>query len=55
MRDGALTITPVRVLQRSGDDVYFAGDLEAGLPVVVGGIEVATEGTAVRTATGCGQ
>ena len=52
MRDGALTITPVRVLQRS---VYVAGDLEAGLPVVVGGIEVATEGTAVRTATGCGQ
>ncbi len=52
VRDGALTIVPVRVLQRSDDDVYLTGALRAGQPVVVGGIEIATEGMAVRTAAG---
>ena len=52
VRDGALTIVPVRVLQRSDDDVYLTGALRAGQPVVVGGIEIATEGMAVRTTAG---
>ena len=52
MRDGALTIVPVRVLQRADDDVYLTGALRAGQPVVVGGIEIATEGMAVRTTAG---
>ncbi len=50
VRGDALTIVPVRVLQRAGDDVYVTGALAAGEPVVVGGIEIATEGMAVRTA-----
>ena len=50
VRDGVLTIVPVRVLQRSDDGVYVTGALTAGQPVVVGGIEIATEGMAVRTA-----
>ena len=50
VRGDALTILPVRVLQRAGDDVYVTGALAAGEPVVVGGIEIATEGMAVRTA-----
>ena len=52
VRDGGLTIVPVRVLQRSDDDVYLTGALRAGQPVVVGGIEIATEGMVVRTAAG---
>ena len=47
-----LTIVPVRVLQRSDDDVYVTGALEAGQPVVVGGIQLATEGMRVRTEAG---
>lgn len=49
VRGDELTILPVRVLQRFGDDVYVTGALTAGQPVVVGGIEIATEGMAVRT------
>ena len=49
VRNDALTIIPVRVLQRSDDSVYVTGALTAGQPVVVGGIEIATEGMAVRT------
>ena len=52
VRDGALTIVPVRVLQRSDDDVYLTGALRAGQPVVVGGMEIATEGMAVRVTAG---
>ena len=52
VRDGALTIVPVRVLQRSDDDVYLIGALHAGQPVVVGGIEIATEGMGVRMTAG---
>lgn len=47
--DTALTIVPVRVLQRSDDDVYVTGALEAGQAVTTGGIQFATEGMAVRT------
>ena len=54
VRGGALAILPVRVLQRHGDDVYVTGALTAGEPVVVGGIEFATEGMAVRTAAAAG-
>ena len=54
VRGGALAILPVRVLQRHGDDVYVTGALTAGEPVVVGGIEIATEGMAVRTAAAAG-
>ena len=50
--DTALTIVPVRVLQRSDDDVFATGALEAGQAVVVGGIQFATEGMAVRTTSG---
>ena len=52
VRDGAVTITPVRVLQRNDGDVYLTGPLRAGQPVVVGGIEIATEGMQVRTTAG---
>ena len=52
VRDNALTIVPVKVLQRADDDVYLVGALRAGQPVVVGGIEIATEGMAVRMTGG---
>ena len=53
VRDGTrLTIVPVRVLQRSDDDVYVTGALQAGQPVVVGGIRTPTEGMEVRVAAG---
>ena len=48
--DTLLTIVPVRVLQRSDDKVFVTGTLEAGQAVVIGGIQVATEGMVVRTA-----
>ena len=47
--DTVLTIVPVRVLQRSDDDVFATGALEAGQAVVVGGVQFATEGMVVRT------
>ena len=46
--DTLLTIVPVRVLQRSDDKVFVTGTLEAGQAVVIGGIQVGTEGMAVR-------
>ncbi len=46
--DTLLTIVPVRVLQRSNDKVFVTGTLEAGQAVVIGGIQVATEGMVVR-------
>lgn len=48
--DTLLTIVSVRVLQRSDDKVFVTGTLEAGQAVVIGGIQVATEGMVVRTA-----
>ena len=50
--DTLLTVVPVRVLQRSDDDVFVTGALEAGQPIVVGGIQVVTEGMIVRSASG---
>ena len=50
VRDGKVTIVPVRVLQRSDDVVYVTGALEADQPVVTGGVRLATEGMAVQTA-----
>ncbi|MDE2784657.1 MAG: efflux RND transporter periplasmic adaptor subunit [Gemmatimonadota bacterium] len=44
-----LTIVPVRVLQRADEVVYATGGLEDGQQVVVSGIQIATEGMAVRT------
>ncbi len=46
--DTRLTIVPVRVLQRSDDKVFVTGTLRAGQAVVIGGIQVATEGMVVR-------
>lgn len=47
--DGAVTIVPVRVLQRFDDTVFVMGGLRSGQEVVVGGIQFATEGMRVRT------
>ncbi len=49
VRADTVTIIPIRVLQRSDDNVFVIGGLQAGEAVVVGGIQVATEGMAVRT------
>lgn len=54
VRGGTVSIVPVRVLQRSDDAVYVTGALDAGAAVVVGGIQIATEGMAVRTEAGGG-
>lgn len=50
VRNDKLRIVPVEILQRLDDDVYVTGDLEAGEQVVVGGIQVGTDGMEVRTA-----
>lgn len=47
----AVTIVPVRVLQRFDDTVFVTGGLRSGQEVVVGGIQFATEGMRVRLAT----
>ena len=46
--DTRLTIVPVRVLQRFDDKVFVTGTLKDGQAVVIGGIQVATEGMVVR-------
>ncbi len=46
----AVTIVPVRVLQRFDDTVYVTGGLREGQDVVLTGIQFATEGMRVRTA-----
>ncbi len=46
---GAVTIVPVRALQRGDDEVYVTGDLEDGQAVITGGIQFATDGMRVRT------
>lgn len=52
LRSGNLvTIVPVQVLQRSDEMVYVTGGLEPGQPVVVSGLQIATEGMEVRTGT----
>ena len=47
--DEAVTIIPVRTLQRGDDEVYVTGALEDGQAVITGGIEFATDGMRVRT------
>ena len=51
VRGDRLRIVPVEMLQRLDDDIYVTGDLEAGEQVVVGGIQVGTDGMEVRTAS----
>ncbi len=53
LREGSLvTIVPVEVLQRSDDVVFVTGALSTDQPVVVSGIQIATEGMVVRTEGG---
>ena len=54
VRGGRIAIVPVRVLQYAGDDVFVSGALAAGQAVVVGGLQLATEGMAVQTDAGGG-
>ncbi len=49
VRDEKVTIVPVTVLQRADDEVYVTGALEPGDAAIVGGLQVATEGMAVRS------
>ena len=46
--DSLVTIVPVKVLQRSDDALFVTGALAADQEVVVSGIQIATEGMAVR-------
>ena len=47
--NGAVTIVPVRTLQRGDDEVYVTGTLQDGQAVITGGIQFATDGMLVRT------
>ena len=46
---GAVGIVPVRILQRADDEAYVTGSLEAGQPVITGGLQFAVEGMRVLT------
>ena len=52
VRDGAVTIVPVQVLQRADDEVFVTGSLAHGAAVVTGGLPFATEGMPVQAETG---
>lgn len=52
VRNDTVHIVPVEVLQRSDDEVFLIGALEAGQTVIVGGVQVVTEGMPVRTDAG---
>ena len=52
VRDGAVTIVRVQVLQRADDEVFVTGSLAHGAAVVTGGLPFATEGMPVQTETG---
>ncbi len=52
---GAVTIVPVRALQRGDDEVYVTGNLEDGQAVITGGIQFATDGMRVRTGEATGR
>ena len=55
VRDGGTVhVVPVRILQRIDAEIYVAGELEDGEPVVVGGIRFATDGMPVRTGEATG-
>ena len=47
--DNTVRIVAVNVLQRSNDEAYVAGALAGGLTVIIGGVQFATDGMAVRT------
>ena len=47
--NGAVTIVPVRALQRGDDEVYVTGTLQDGQAAITGGIQFATNGLLVRT------
>ena len=47
--NGAVTIVPVRALQRGDDEVYVTGALQDGQAAITGGIQFATNGLLVRT------
>ncbi len=47
--NGAVTIVPVRTLQRGDDEVYVTGALADGQAAITGGIQFATDGMLVRT------
>ena len=51
VRDGAVEIVPVLVLQRADDEVFVTGSLEDGLAVITGRVPFATEGMPVQTGT----
>ncbi len=46
---GAVGIVPVRIFQRANDEAYVTGSLEAGQPVITGGLRFAVEGMRVLT------
>ena len=48
-RDGAVRIVPVRILQRGDDEVFVSGAINRGQTAIIGGLQFATEGMAVRT------
>ena len=48
-RDGVVRIVPVRVLQRGDDEVFVTGAFERGQAAIIGGLQFATDGMAVRT------
>ncbi|MDT8367951.1 MAG: efflux RND transporter periplasmic adaptor subunit [Longimicrobiales bacterium] len=45
---GRIRIVPIEVVQARGNDVFVRGELADGLPVIVSGITVATEGMRVE-------
>ena len=47
--DQRVSIIPVHVLQRGDDEIFVTGALKKGQAVVIGGIQFATEGMAVRS------
>ena len=49
---GTVGIVPVRIFQRSDDEAYVTGSLEAGHLVITGGLQFAVEGMRVLTEAG---
>ena len=48
-RDGTVRIVPVRVLQRGNDEVFVIGAFGGGQAAIIGGLQFAVDGMAVRT------
>ena len=49
---GVVSIVPVQVLQRANDEAFVTGALRGGQAVITGGLQFATEGMRVQTASG---